>query len=250
MKLYEFAISHYCEKVRWTLDYKGISYQPHVLAPGPSAPRLYLLSGATMVPVLEDNGRRMNESADIIDYLEQHYQGESLYPADAGERRRALELAAEFDRHLGHDVRRVAYWYILPDAGKTRELLTTGLSGWYRRVYSAATRVMGKVIGKTYGIDESGFERSRQRVEETLAMIERERDGRDYLVGNTFSVADLTAAALLYPLFLPRQYPYPLIEADTPRLKELLQQMRTQPAIQWAGRMYERHRIPASSVNA
>lgn len=84
MKLYEFAIPHYCEKLRWALDYKGIAYERRVLAPGPSAPKLYLLSGATMVPVIDDNGRRMNGSADIIDYLEQHYPRPSLYPADAG----------------------------------------------------------------------------------------------------------------------------------------------------------------------
>ncbi len=33
MKLYEFAISHYCEKVRWALDYKGVAYESRVLAP-------------------------------------------------------------------------------------------------------------------------------------------------------------------------------------------------------------------------
>ncbi len=186
----------------------------------------------------------MNESADINDYLEQSHPGPSLYPADADERGRALELAAEFDRHLGHDVRRVAYWHILPDGDKTRALLTTGLSGWHKRAYGAASGLMGKVIGKSYGIDDRGYERSRQRLEDALALIERERNGGGYLVGDQFSVADLTAAALLYPLFLPPEYPYPLIEADTPRLKTLVEQMRAEPAIQWAGRIYAEHRKP------
>ncbi len=52
MKLYEFAISHYCEKVRWTLDYNGVACESRVLAPArPSAPKIYWLSGATTVPV-------------------------------------------------------------------------------------------------------------------------------------------------------------------------------------------------------
>jgi|GEM_PF-5394811 len=184
MKLYEFAISHYCEKVRWALDYKGIDYETKVLAPGPSAPLIYFVSGGTTVPVIDDNGRRMNESADIIEHLEHNHPGPSIYPEDAAERKRALELVAEFDKHLGHDVRRVAYWYILPDAGKTRELLTTGLAGWRGRAYGAISGVMGSVIRRNYRINEKGFERSNQRVMDTLALIERERDGREYLVGS------------------------------------------------------------------
>ncbi len=95
MKLYEFAISHYCEKVRWALDYKGIVYESRVLAPGPSAPKIYWLSGAMTVPVIDDRGRCMNESADIIDYLERSYLGSSLYSAGAGERTRVAHHGPE-----------------------------------------------------------------------------------------------------------------------------------------------------------
>ena len=42
--------------------------------------------------------------------------------------------------------------------------------------------------------------------------IESERDGRDYLVGESFTVADLTAAALLYPLVWPPEFQYDLPE--------------------------------------
>lgn len=34
MKLYQFTFSHYCEKARWALEYKGIAYQPVNLLPG------------------------------------------------------------------------------------------------------------------------------------------------------------------------------------------------------------------------
>ena len=45
-----------------------------------------------------------------------------------------------------------------------------------------------------------------------LDRIESERAGRDHLVGDTFTVADLTAAALLYPLVWPPEFPYELPE--------------------------------------
>jgi glutathione S-transferase len=33
--LYQFQFSHYCEKARWALDYKGLAYAPKNLLPGP-----------------------------------------------------------------------------------------------------------------------------------------------------------------------------------------------------------------------
>jgi glutathione S-transferase len=33
-ELYDFTFSHYSEKARWALDYKGIPYTPRHLLPG------------------------------------------------------------------------------------------------------------------------------------------------------------------------------------------------------------------------
>ena len=49
-----------------------------------------------------------------------------------------------------------------------------------------------------------------------LDRIESERAGRDHLVGDRFTVADLTAAALLYPLVWPPEFPYELPEPPDP----------------------------------
>ena len=32
--LYQFPISHYCEKVRWAMDYKKLEYKAKNLLPG------------------------------------------------------------------------------------------------------------------------------------------------------------------------------------------------------------------------
>ncbi|MCP3675846.1 MAG: glutathione S-transferase family protein, partial [Gammaproteobacteria bacterium] len=34
IKLYQFPISHYCEKIRWSLDYKNLDYKIINLLPG------------------------------------------------------------------------------------------------------------------------------------------------------------------------------------------------------------------------
>jgi len=33
-QLYDFAFSHYSEKARWALDFKGVPYTSHHLVPG------------------------------------------------------------------------------------------------------------------------------------------------------------------------------------------------------------------------
>jgi len=34
LTLYQFPISHYCEKIRWALDHKGLDYKLVNLLPG------------------------------------------------------------------------------------------------------------------------------------------------------------------------------------------------------------------------
>ena len=54
VRLYQFAISHYSEKVRWALDHKGIRYQPVNLLPGQHMATIRKLTGqSSSVPVLE-----------------------------------------------------------------------------------------------------------------------------------------------------------------------------------------------------
>lgn len=81
IKLYQFCISHYCEKVRWALDYKGVNYQAVNLLPGQHVKTIRELTGAeSSVPVLEHDGQIIQGSGQILDYLDQDLSG---YPSDA-----------------------------------------------------------------------------------------------------------------------------------------------------------------------
>ena len=61
---------------------------------------------------------------------------------------------------------------------------------------------------------EEAADYARVKVERALDRLESELGDDEYLVGDSFSVADLTAAALFYPLVLPPEGPREI--ADPP----------------------------------
>lgn len=64
---------------------------------------------------------------------------------------------------------------------------------------------------------------------------------RDYLVGGTFSVADLTASALLGSLLGTPEVPYPMPEPLPPSIVRCRKELLLHPASQWVFEMYRRH---------
>ena len=68
--LYQFPISHYCEKVRWALDFKGLAYTQINCLPGLHVKQNKKLAKHSSVPILKHKGTVIQGSAKIIDYLE------------------------------------------------------------------------------------------------------------------------------------------------------------------------------------
>ncbi len=67
-------------------------------------------------------------------------------------------------------------------------------------------------------------------------------DGREYLVGDTFSRADIAVASLLSPLAAPAEHPvYHRLE-HPPRIAKDVAHWEPRPCIQWVHKMYAKHR--------
>ena len=107
--LSHLEISHYNEKVRWALDYKGVAHVRRAVTPGLQELTARRLRAGRTVPVLEMNGRAIGDSTKIIDEIERRWPQPPLYPADPEERSRALDLEDYFDEQCGPDARRVLF---------------------------------------------------------------------------------------------------------------------------------------------
>jgi glutathione S-transferase len=78
--------------------------------------------------------------------------------------------------------------------------------------------------------------------------LEREISPSGFLVGESFSVADLTAAALFYPVVSPPEFPYATVaDDDLPEsLREFRGSLAERPGGKWVAEIYHRHRFSST----
>jgi glutathione S-transferase len=241
--LWQYSFSNFNEKVRWALDFKAIPHRRRSLLPG--GPRAMAFARRGTLPVIDLDGERIMDSTPIIEALERHYPDPPLYPADPDDRRRALELEEYFDEHAGHDMRRVGFWEARDDRRRLSVFLATGQGAAGRAFIRAGMPVAWRYVRRRYDFTEPEFQRSRVALVDALDRIEHERDGGEHLVGDRFSVADLTAASLLYPLAWPAELQFDLPRPDSP----FAESVRDHPAVAWIGETWHRHRGASAEVH-
>jgi glutathione S-transferase len=249
--LWHFTFSHFAEKARWALDFKGIPHTRVALLPGLHYPRVWWATGQATVPVLILDGTPIADSTRIIAALEVYRPEPPLYPSEPEARRRTLALEEFFDERLGHDLRRAIMYegFAAKDSGRDAgsALFASGHGEGARRLLRAAAPVMRRFLRWRFDVTAASAERSRARITAALGRIETERGARRYLVGDRFSVADLTAAALLSPLAYPPEFPY---RVPMPRPSgQYWEAVRRHPALAWVADMYHRHRGSSAEVS-
>ena len=63
--LYQFPLSHFCEKARWLLDYKELDFVAHNLIPGVHRAFAQLKTGQNRLPILRDQHCWVADSTEI-----------------------------------------------------------------------------------------------------------------------------------------------------------------------------------------
>jgi glutathione S-transferase len=247
--LWHLEISHYNEKVRWALDYKGVAHARRAVTPGLQELTARRLRAGRTVPVLEMDGHAIGDSTQIIEEIERRWPEPPLYPADPEERSRALELEDYFDEQCGHDLRRVLFSDNLAEPEKFFAML-------YGTDQPRMLKTLGpafcQVVKKRFRIRPETVEKSRQAVRAALGEIEAAAGPSGYLVGELFTVADLTAASILAPVVMPPEFPYIKLHPDerTAESRRFRDSLADRPGFKWVEEMYARHRGTSAEVAA
>jgi glutathione S-transferase len=248
--LWHLKVSHYNEKVRWALDYKGVPHARRALHAGFHRGTARRLSGGDTLPVLVLDGRGIGDSTRIIAELERLHPEPPLYPADPEERGRALELEEFFDEELGPYTRLLVVHHLQPDAELMLRTFTPDLGRRRRLVAKATWPRVRRQLNRDFGIDDASVEGAFAKLRAAGERFRAELGPSGYLAGPGFSVADLTLAALVTPVIAPEEFPYTQPQRHHPRLARVRAALDENGILEWAHRMYARHRGSSAEVAA
>lgn len=179
------------QKVLWLVDELGLDHE-HIPAGGEHGglerPEFRAMNPSGLVPVIDDDGAVVWESHAILRYLAARHGAGRFWPDDAYERSR-FDRWLEWGRGLQLDFLDGVFW------------------GFYRTPEDQR--------------DWPAIRRAVARTGELYAMLDRQLEGKAYVLGDELSLADIPAGALLYRYFgLDIDRPVlPNVEAWCERLK-------------------------------
>jgi glutathione S-transferase len=251
--LWQLQLSHYNEKVRWALDYKRVPHVRRSLLPGPHIRTAQRLTGDTSTtPVLTLDGRSIGDSTRIIAAIERRWPHPPLYPEDEAQWRRAIELEDYFDEELGPHIRRAMYHEMLPHPELLLPRFSNGKPPGQQLLLRAGFPALRAAMRRRMDIRPETAAASRTKVVAAMDRLEHEIATGGYLVGDSFTVADLTAAALFYGVARPLEFPYPMVGSnDLPESwREFLDSLARRPGGEWVAEMYRRHRGRSAELSA
>jgi glutathione S-transferase len=250
--LYHLEISHYNEKARWALDYKNVPHERRAPTPMLHTVRAFVMTGKPTLPILKLNGKAIGDSTRIIEALEREYPEPPLYPKDGGDRRRALELEDFFDEELGPYLRRWLFHEAL-EGMETKDFVegTMGNApGAVKGMMKTTAPVAKRVLRLRYGVNADGAQAGRGKILSAIDRVEQEIQPSGYLVGDSFTVADLTAAALLFPLVRPPEAPH-VVEGMLPAgFISFRNSVADRRGFKWVEGMYREHRGTSAAIAA
>ncbi len=245
-RLITIPISHYSEKARWALDRLKITYteEPHV----PVFHRIATLKyDGSSVPVLAtENHGNIVDSTDILHYLNGNAAPDKkLYPDIPELRKEVEELEDLFDEKLGVAVRNWGYFYQV----KNRQAMRRGWcknTPWYEQIgFTILFPLLSNLLQKRFEITAENAAKSLAEIQEVFDLVGQQlSDGRSYLVGDNFSAADLTFAALSAPILMPPEHfikPQALSQLPS-EMATVIQELQGTLAGSYALRLYRQER--------
>lgn len=171
--LYHYPLCPFSRKVRMCLAEKKLDFSQEMTNFWEKRPEFTSLNPLGHVPVLVDlNGSTLSDSSAIIEYLEEAYPDRKLYPDDLLGKAESRRLMFWFDSKFAQEVSMVILWE------------------------KVIKRMIAKSTGNAgTGPDSNLIRHTKNTLSHHLDYIAWLVDRRNWLAGDHFSVADITAAA-------------------------------------------------------
>lgn len=238
MNLITIGVSHYCDKARLALELAELRYTEDSYVPILHRFAVKRAGGSGSTPVLVAGERVLDDSTDILEFIQEHAESAwRPYPEAPDERARVEELEDLFDDKLGPHARRIAYFHLLPNKALCTGMVAQVTPAWQVTVMKLGYPIFAELMKRSMNITPAGAERSIARVDQVFDHVdELLSDGREHLIGDRLTAADITFAALAAPVLLPEEYctTIPRGSSDTPAIDAVVARYAARPAGQWA----------------
>lgn len=188
MKLYEFAPTRSI-RVRWTLQELGVAFEAvtvNLMAGEHRRPEFLAINPAGKIPVLVDDDIVLTESVAIAVYLADKYPEKRLIPADQRGRAEAMRWLLFTATELEQPLWRMARHSV---------------------IYPEERRLPGDIV------------LAREEFADMAAVLEQHMAGREFIVGDSVTVADFVAGYTLdWAQMADVLHGFPRLEAYVERL--------------------------------
>lgn len=223
-KLITMYGSPWSERVRWALAFKGLSYEKENYEPGVDEEKIKKLTGQALVPVLIIDGKVIPDSTAILEWLEASRPEPALLPRSEKDRAQVTLWEELMIGVLGPHAR-------------------TLIIGRELRINDPEAQRSGKYFAEKYGHSPYMEEQAKLTLRRVLLSLKQTLSGRQYLVGDAFTRADLTTAAMLM-LLKPAPEEFFIFPQQVRRIymDPLAEDPVFSPIFAWRDEMYKRHR--------
>lgn len=209
--LYELHWSHYCEKIRLALDYMGLAWKSvdinaftkNELAGYPLPAHL---PNYTVPAIWDENTQRfVMDSTPVLRYLDETYpDAPKLFPGDATQRAAIDAQLLEFDTLLSLPARRFGYSQVILECPAVlSDLFLPRIAGGLLCLPVLRTlsgHFLGIMLSKRFDFHRAEAAGLYEALERYLLALAVRLEEKTFVVGPSFSVADLALAAQLRPL--------------------------------------------------
>ncbi len=194
IKLYQYEMSPFCTKVRLILNVKKVPYEV-VEVPVSKSGRVKRYSTTSKLPTIEHEGNFVDDSTTIAYYLEQCFPTPALIPRDDRARARCHVYEDWADESLNFYMMKLRW---LPQNRQrwAAELAKHDTGLWRWLITRFAARAMLNILDKQ-GVGRKSEAAVLKDIGRHMSAIAVELQGRDFLLGDQLSLADISVYAQL-----------------------------------------------------
>lgn len=240
---------------RWMLEHYGVPFTER-----PHAPVFHVLAlkswgvGAEEYPLFvkdgkNDDAHKIKTDPKILAHFDPLAPAEKRLLPDKGTEADLYAQVEEIQRFAryttGNAVVNWSYFNLLQYKRAVWSSITTGVP-WYEKLFClVAFRVIKALMYKGLKLDQQVSDDALKTIYEGFDKIDGYlADGREYLVGDRLTFADLAVAASLGPMVLAQGYQGFLPnQASCPGyMREVYRELRQRPTGLFIQRMYDQHR--------